>query len=454
VRGGECVGGGTTVNVALCFDPIASVWAQWKRAHGLHGFSFDAAANDYGVAGLNMPAALREVRTRIDVFTPSDAQINRNNQLFAEGCRALGIASKRFELNMKGCIGCGFCSQGCAYDAKRGTLVTYVTDAIARGVQLVHHADVERIAIERRGGRARAIGAIARVRETAPGSQPNALPPGPLRISARLVIAACGAIETPCLLARSGHPDPHALIGRGLVLHPSLPVIGRMAREVVGHRGIEGSMYSDHFYAQGGFYLECLFGHPLYGSALLPGFGPEHFAWMRDYRRLAGFGVMLVDSVDARNRVTWDATSGKAQIHYRLGAGDAQRLRRAAQRAVEVMFAAGAREVLLPSEEPIGPLPAPHFRAPGEAQHCAQLGFVPHQTLLTSAHAQATVKMGEDARDALIDSRGESHYVGNLVVCDSSAFPSSCGANPMLSIMTLARYQGRRIAAELARYGL
>jgi hypothetical protein len=30
-------------------------------------------------------------------------------------------------------------------------------------------------------------------------------------------------------------------------------------------------------------------------------------------------------------------------------------------------------------------------------------------------------------------------------------FPDSCGANPMLSIMTLARYQGRRIAAELGR---
>jgi choline dehydrogenase-like flavoprotein len=42
--------------------------------------------------------------------------------------------------------------------------------------------------------------------------------------------------------------------------------------------------------------------------------------------------------------------------------------------------------------------------------------------------------------------------VRHLIVCDSSAFPDSCGANPMISIMTMARYQGRRIAAELARY--
>src|SRR5690348_15265031 len=32
VRGGECVGGGTTVNVALCFDPIARVWQSWQQS--------------------------------------------------------------------------------------------------------------------------------------------------------------------------------------------------------------------------------------------------------------------------------------------------------------------------------------------------------------------------------------------------------------------------------------
>ena len=50
------------------------------------------------------------------------------------------------------------------------------------------------------------------------------------------------------------------------------------------------------------------------------------------------------------------------------------------------------------------------------------------------------------------NSRGETRGVRNLIVCDSSSFPTSCGANPMLSIMTMARYQARRIAGELARY--
>ena len=54
----------------------------------------------------------------------------------------------------------------------------------------------------------------------------------------------------------------------------------------------------------------------------------------------------------------------------------------------------------------------------------------------------------------MINSRGESHWIRNLIVCDSSSFPTSCGANPMVSIMTMARYQGMRIARELQRYDL
>src|SRR4029079_18265804 len=70
VRGGECVGGGTTVNVALCLDPVPRVWEGWRRERGLTGFSFDPAASDHGVLGLNMADCLAEVRRRRTVNKP------------------------------------------------------------------------------------------------------------------------------------------------------------------------------------------------------------------------------------------------------------------------------------------------------------------------------------------------------------------------------------------------
>ena len=186
----------------------------------------------------------------------------------------------------------------------------------------------------------------------------------------------------------------------------------------------------------------------------MPGVGPEHFAIMRRYQQVAGFGVMLIDSVEPNNRVTWDPTRAQPRITYRLPEADKPRLRFAAQRGVEISFAAGAQEVWLPSEEAIGPLERPYFRRAAEAVHCNDLQFRPHQTTLTSSHSQATVKMSDDPRLGVTNSRGESHQVRQLLVCDASSFPASCGTNPMISIMTMARYQGMRIAGERARYGL
>jgi choline dehydrogenase-like flavoprotein len=453
VRGGACVGGGTTVNVALCLDPVARVWEGWRRAYGLDGFSFDRAASDHGVAGLNMAVCLAEVRARLDVHEPTDAEVNENNRLFARGCRATGIGARKFELNMRGCTGCGFCFAGCDTDAKRGTMVTYLQDAVARGVLLVHHCAIEAIDFAGAGDTRRAVGAHGRIAATRAGSRPNLLPEGPVHFRAALVVVAAGAIESPALLQRSGHPDPHARIGRGLVLHPSLGVVGIFDHDVVASAGIEGTMYSDQFAATHGFFLQCLFAPLGAGAATLPGFGPEHFELMRRVRRLATFGAMLLDAAGEDNRVVWDATAGRARIFYRLSPADRARLAFAAERSVEVMFAAGAHEVLLPSEEPLPPLDTPWFVDRAQAPLCRGLRF-DDRTVLGSSHCQGTVRMGADPATSVVDARGASHRVRNLMVCDGSVFPGSCGVNPMLSILTLARYQGRRLAAERARYGL
>lgn len=447
VAGGECVGGGTTVNFALSFDPIPAVWESWRRRYGVKGFSFDAAASDYGVEGLNMPSALREVRERSNVHEPADDQINENNALFLEGCRRLGISARKFELNMRGCIGCGFCGQGCAYDAKRGTLVTYVQDALRHGVRLIHHCTVDRIHFEKSAGLARAVGIEARVQPNLPGSRPNSVAPGPLSISARLIVASAGAIETPSLLLRSNAPDPARRIGRGLVLHPSLPIAGVFDRRLTSYRGITGSYYSDYFYADHGFMFECLFDQPIDAAFALPGFGAEHFALMQKYDRLGGFGTMLVDRSSPDNRVAWDREKGAA-IRYRLTTSDKERLRFAAARMIEVMLAAGAEQAILTSHEALTPRGDAVFYDADEARYCERLTFAPNATLVSSAHAQASVKMSEDPRLGSVNSRGELHGATHLIVCDSSAFPTSCGANPMIAIMTMARYQGRRIAAQ------
>jgi choline dehydrogenase-like flavoprotein len=454
VQGGQCVGGGTTINYALSFDPIEAVWAGWRKEHGLKGISFDRDAADYGVDGLNILNCAAEVRRRINVRRVAEEHVNDNNRAFEAGCQRLGLSTNRFELNMRDCIGCGYCGQGCAYDRKQGTMITYIADAVARGVRLIHHCDIETLEFSSSSGDVTAAGATGDVRPTEPGSHPNSIGPGPITISAKLVIVSSGTIESPSLMQRSGYPDPYDTVGRGLVLHPSLPIAGLFSRELRNYRGITGSVYSDQFYKTRGFYYECLFDHPVNAAIAIPRIGKDHFETMLRYRNLAGFGVMLVDSVDASNRVTWNPETKKSDITYRLSEGDKNRLRFAARTGVRIMFGAGAEEVFLTSEESIGPLAYPRFTSADQAAFCDELAFKPGATLLTSAHCQATAKMGEDPAASVVDSRCEAHNAKNLIVCDSSSFPTSCGANPMVSIMSLARYQGRRIAAERGRYGL
>jgi choline dehydrogenase-like flavoprotein len=444
VKSGECVGGGTMVNVTFCHDPLPEVWSSWRNEYGLEQFSFDAAANDYGVPQLNFATSLADVKRRGNVHLSTEDELNDNNRIFEAACAKAGISSRRWERNVRNCIGCGYCTEGCAYGAKQGTDQTYLVDAVSRGAKLIHSFDVASIELGKRNSALTAIGATGRVREPEQGSRPNAMSPGALHVRAKLVILSAGAIADPVLLRRSNVPDPHDVIGRGLILHPSLPVIGLMERDIVNYRGVSGVSFSDHYAQSHGIFFECLFGHPVYGAVAIPGVGEEHFAVMQKFHQLAAFGVMLVDSVDRRNRV--EVTPSTVRIQYQVTERDRERLRYGAERAVELMFAGGAKEVLFASDE------MPRFRDASEAPRARELQFTPHRTVLTSAHCQASVKMSEDPTRGAIDSRCETHGVRNLMVCDAASFPTSCGVNPMIAIMTLARYQGRRVAAEWGRY--
>ena len=136
---------------------------------------------------------------------------------------------------------------------------------------------------------------------------------------ARLVVLAAGGVGTPVILQRSHYPDPNDVVGRGVVLHPSLPVGGVFERTLVNYRNVTGTYYSHAFRDSHRFVLECLFDHPIDTALAVPSFGREHFDIMRNYRRLAGIGVMLIDEARSQNRVVWDGTAHKAQIHYALG---------------------------------------------------------------------------------------------------------------------------------------
>jgi choline dehydrogenase-like flavoprotein len=174
---------------------------------------------------------------------------------------------------------------------------------------------------------------------------------------------------------------------------------------------------------------------------------------VRAYRHLAGFGIMLLDTPAPTNGIVLDA-NGHPVIHYDLGSQDRARMRVAAAEGIRVMFAAGAKRVLIPSSEHLlgAGTEAPEglfLTDPKQADEVAnRLEFIPNRTALTSAHLQGSNKMGTNPKNSVV---GPDHHVWGteaLYVMDSSIFPSSIGANPMQSIYTFAKLLADKWIAE------
>jgi choline dehydrogenase-like flavoprotein len=184
---------------------------------------------------------------------------------------------------------------------------------------------------------------------------------------------------------------------------------------------------------------------PIYAAIMSPGPAMHTYRMIRSFRNLAGFGVMLVDTPASTNRLVLDE-NGEAVIEYQLSEGDKQRFRQGIGQAVRVMFQAGAKEVYLPSTEDILGGGDPSQRKPVVFTNIYQadqieknLRLIPNRSIVTSAHMQATDKMGAAPNDSVVARDFHVWATSGLYIVDGSVFPTSIGANPMQSIYTFAK---------------
>ncbi|HBZ68939.1 MAG TPA: oxidoreductase, partial [Deltaproteobacteria bacterium] len=223
ILAGSCLGGGTVINYTTSLPTPAATRDEWARLSGLPFF-----------AGPRFEESLSRVTRRLDVNTRWSTPGARD-AILERGCRSLGWHVDVIPRNVTGCkegLECGYCTYGCRHGAKNSTARTYLADAAAAGARLVPHCEVERILIEH----GRVTGALATVRS--PGGAPRIL-----TVHAPIVVAACGAINTPALLRRSGLDNP--VIGRGLRLHPASAIAGIFSERVEPWTGGLQTRYSE-----------------------------------------------------------------------------------------------------------------------------------------------------------------------------------------------------------------
>ena len=415
---GRCVGGTTTINSGTCYRAPDFVLEEWAEHYGV--IASDAELRPY----------FERVERELNVRPVSDAGYGRNSLLFERGAAALGYAGARIPRNERGCLATGVCAFGCPQDAKQAMHVSYVPCALADGARLYTRCRVARVLVSA----GKAVGVVARfvaADERESGCE--------LRVLARQVVVACGALLTPALLERSAVPDPSGLRGRNLHVHPATRVGALFDEEVRGWEEVPQA-YNVHHFTRDGIFIQGQFVPPAMEAPVLPGVGTAHKDIMARYGRLGSFGALISDESAGRvkaGRGRWP------RVTYQLGAADARKLARAIGLTAEIFFAAGAREVYS------GVHSRPVLRSVDEARALQSAALPAVDFEMMAFHPQGTARMGEDARTAVTDSFGRVHGTPGLWVSDASLFPSSCKVNPQITIMALATRVAETVAAAL-----
>jgi choline dehydrogenase-like flavoprotein len=263
-------------------------------------------------------------------------------------------------------------------------------------------------------------------------------------VRARAVIVACGAIQTPALLARSGLRSASGQLGRNLSVHPNAVVTAVFDEDVHGWQGVHQAFQVREFMKEGLLLTATNLTPPML-AGILPAYGRELGELMAGYNRIVTAGPLVSDTGTGRIR---HLPGLGPQVFYQLTDHDAARMARGVGLTAEALFAVGARRVLLPFDG------APAVRDPGELRRLLARP-VPRRSLQPySIHLMGTARMSEDPRRGVTGSFGEFHGVPGLIVADASLFPGPVGINPMETVIALAMRNARRLIEGRTRYGI
>lgn len=430
---GRALGGSTVHNINLCKRIPGPVLEHWRRTRGL------SALGDERWGEL-----FRQVERDISVNRVGAEQRNRHNELLADACRALDWAGGGLSHNRVGCTGSGFCEVGCHYDAKQNASKVFLPRAIAAGATVLTRCQA--ITVEHRGGTVRGVLAAAldpRTRQ----------PLGSVQVITEHVCVSASATGTAALLLRSDVPDPGGETGRTLRIHPALVAAGEFDEPVRSWQGIPQTYEcTEHLRFEDAHrpdasdevgartWIVPAFAHPVGTATMLPGRGTAHRQLMRRYDHMAVFTAMIHD----RTAGTVNPSSDLGlSIDYWPDEADRRELLFGLAACAELLFAAGATKVIIPTD------PVLELTPSGSLAVIHELSLEPGSMDITAVHPMGSVPMGDDAAVAAVDSRGRHHHVEGLYVADASLFPTSIGIPPQVATYAMGRHVAEGIVEAL-----
>jgi choline dehydrogenase-like flavoprotein len=417
---GRGAGGGTVLNWSTSLKPPPFVLQEWEREFGIEGIN-----------GREFQSYLDEIWSVLKI-NKDESQSNLNNGVLWKGCLELGYKEgvdwEVISRNVVGCAQrCDSCTFGCVYACKQSTILNYLPMAFQQGTMFLFNTRAEYILIER--------GSATGVECSSSGRK--------VTVRAKVVVAACGALNTPALLLNSGVREKN--IGKNLRLHPTTAVAASFDGYIDAWRGapqtVEVSKFLNLDGTGHGFWLEAVPPYPgLFAMSLPWDDGRAHKAYMlNNFRKTAATIILLREWGSGEVKVD---RHGFPKVSYRLDTRDKLNFVKGIKEAAKILAAAGAIEIVTLHSDYTGVkgnvrITKKDLDSFNETVTTRGIDY--NKIMLYSAHLMGTCRISAEESTGAARPSGELYGVENLFIGDASVFPTDLGVNPMVTIMAMAK---------------
>jgi choline dehydrogenase-like flavoprotein len=395
---GRCVGGGSEVNRGLYHRTPAYVLDRWREAFDVRELSADELRPHFEAC---------EQTAHVEALPGIPPPLSARLGLGAANLGWAAIEAPRLYRY----------GDSVTPGRKQSMSETFVPRFLAAGGRLMPDSFVSRLS--QSGGKWRLT-----VRHAPAGYAPRQID-----LSADMAFVACGAVQTPALLRRSGFSRN---IGNSLRFHPMLKLVAVFDEEVNAPGQPDPVHQIKEFEPR--FGMGCsISSRPMLALAMTS--HPDHLAEVdRDWRRM---GIYYVQNGGGRATVRNLPGFHDPLVRVDQSAADLAELSEGLLRLAEALFAAGAVKIY----PCIAGYPVLHSAAD---LHLLPRTLPAGDSSATSVHVFSSCPMGENRALSAADSFGRVHGADRLYIADASLLCGPTVVNPQGTVMAIAHRNASR----------
>ena len=423
---GRCLGGGTAVNWSACLPPRLETLDEWQK----RGLPFTRQ---------NLDPYLHEVVNYLPVV--SNDKYNTSARKFMHGCARHEIPAVNLPNNTDKCRECGSCGVGCPYDRKMSGFVKWLNDAVELGANVYTDTKVDRLVSS--GDQIREVRAHFIDHKSRPTKRKLVVKP------TKGVVLAAGAIGTPAILMRS-ELDLDGRVGKFTHIHPITMTIGKYPEKTFGAYGVPDNMWTPKFGGgPTGYLIETGSFFPVMSASSTLQHGDELHRIMRDYYPTGAISYAHhttgFDEKEKYGTVELDI-NGEPELDYKIPKANVEPMRESVVMMARIHLAAGATSVYVMRNPPL------EVKSDADFDEIRAIDFTrPQSVTIFTVHVMGGCQMNKNNKRRCVNNDFTFRDKKNLWVADGSVFPTALGANPQITIYSLALWASREICEKHQR---